>query len=133
MWPRLIPQMIELLPHVRRLVPMADRFFTSKAETERAHEATLNALASELRADLAQVAKTHAGLYRQLQDQTAVIAEVGEEVKRSRLAMEHHGTRIESIETTVAQLGRWLKIGLSLVLVLLAILILLVAQWMHTH
>lgn len=133
MWPRLIPQMIELLPHVRRLVPLADRFFTAKNEAEQAEKAAFAALQQTLTNDMAQVAKTHAGLYRQLQDQSALIAEVSEEVKRARLAVEQYGTRVDSLEAALTRTSRLLKIGLSALGVALAVLLVLVLQLLRAR
>jgi len=96
MWPKVIAQLVELLPHLSRLVPMADKFLSSKATSEKANEAAMVAMAEGVRGDLGQVTKAHIGLYRQLQDQSAQIAEVGEEVKRSRTSMEQHEHRMES-------------------------------------
>ena len=41
MWPKVIAQLFELLPHVSRLLPMADKFLTSKTATEKATEAAM--------------------------------------------------------------------------------------------
>jgi len=79
MWPKVIAQLFELLPHISRLLPLADKFFTSKAASEKANEAALVAMAEGVRGDLGQVTKAHLGLYRQLQDQSAQITAVGEE------------------------------------------------------
>ncbi len=128
MWPKLFAQMFELLPHVTRLVPIADRYFSSKTANEKAHEAALAALAEDVRGDLGQVTKAHAGLYRQLQELSTHIAEVGEDAKRTRLAMEQQGHRLEYLESEVLWLGRWLKGGMILVVVLLGVVIYLVAQ-----
>ena len=52
MWPKLLAQLFELLPHVSRLIPMADRFFASRAATDRATEAAMAAMAEGVRGDL---------------------------------------------------------------------------------
>ena len=79
-------------------------------------------MAEGVRGDLGQVTKAHAGLYRQLQDQSAQITEVGEEVKRARLAVEQHDHRMEALELRLKSLGLWVKAGVS-VLVVLAVVI----------
>src|ERR1700750_87729 len=81
MWPKILMQLVELLPHVSRLAPLADRYFDSKATNERANEAALAAMAEGVQADLGQVAQAHLGLYRQLQEQSAQIATVGDDVR----------------------------------------------------
>src|SRR5690348_5008655 len=123
MWPKLLAQLFELLPHLARLVPMADKFFSSRAAAEKANEAALAAMAEGVRGDLGQVTKAHAGLYRQLQEQSAQIAEVAEEVKQTRQTAVQQATRIETIEHQLTALGRWVKAGVGLLGVLLALMI----------
>ena len=127
MWPKVIAQLFELLPHITRLVPMADKYLSSKTASEKANEAAMTAMAEGVRGDLGQVAKAHAGLYRQLQEQSAQIAEVAEEVKQARLAAAKDDNRLAALELKVASLGLWVKAGVSLLVVLaVAILVLLV-------
>ena len=133
MWPKVLLQLFELMPHVTRLVPMADKYFSSKTATEKATEAAMIAMADGVRGDLGQVTKAHAGLYRQLQDQSAQITEVAEEVKRSRLAAEQHANRMASLESTVASLQLWIKGGISLLILLAAVIIYLLVHIMHVR
>src|SRR5271154_4574008 len=98
MWPKVLLQLFELMPHISRLVPMADKYFSSKTATEKATEAAMVAMADGVRGDLGQVTKAHAGLYRQLQEQSAQITDVAEEVKRARLSIEQHDHRLETLE-----------------------------------
>jgi hypothetical protein len=128
MWPKLFAQLFELLPHVTRLVPIADRYFSSKAANEKANEAAMVALAEDVRGDLGQVTKAYAGLYRQIQDVSAKVVEVAEDAKRTRLAMDQQGHRLENLESEVVWLGRWLKGGMILVVILLGVVIYLVVQ-----
>jgi chromosome segregation ATPase len=128
MWPKVIAQLFELLPHVSRLVPMADRFLSSKAAAEKANEAAMAAMAEGVRGDLGQVTKAHAGLYRQLQEQSAQIAEVSEEVKQGRVAMEQHAQQMETLKLQMASLGWWVKAGVSLLVVLVAVVIILLVR-----
>jgi predicted phage tail protein len=128
MWPKVIAQLFELLPHITRLVPMADRYLSSKTASEKANETAMAAMAEGVRGDLGQVTKAHAGLYRQLQDQSAQIAEVGEEVKRARLSMEQHERRMLTLEAHVTSLGWWVKSGVSLLVVLVAVVIVLLLR-----
>ena len=128
MWPKLFAQLFELLPHVTRLVPIADRYFSSKTASEKANEAALTAMAEGVRGDLGQVTKAHAGLYRQIQEVSAQIAEVSEDAKRTRLSIEQQGHRLESLELQVVALARWVKVGAVLVVVLLGVVIYLVTR-----
>jgi hypothetical protein len=133
MWPKVIAQLFELLPHITRLVPMADKYLSSKTASEKANEAAMAAMAEGVRGDLGQVAKAHAGLYRQLQDQSAQIAAVGEEVKQARLSFEQENHRMDVLEKRMATLGTWVKAGVSLVVVLLVVVIVLLVQLMHAR
>src|ERR1700722_11995253 len=133
MWPKVIAQLFELLPHITRLVPMADKYLSSKTASEKATEAAMAAMAEGVRGDLGQVTKAHAGLYRQLQDQSAQIAEVGEEVKRARLSVEQHENRMVALESSVASLQWWIKGGISLLVVLAGVVIGLLVRLIHSH
>jgi chromosome segregation ATPase len=133
MWPKVIAQLFELLPHITRLVPMADRYLSSKTASEKANEAAMAAMAEGVRGDLGQVTKAHAGLYRQLQEQSAQIAEVGEEVKRARLAVEQQEGRLLPLESKIASLEWWIKGGVSLLVVLAAVAIGLLVHLMHVR
>lgn len=128
MWPKLLAQLFELLPHVTRLIPMADRFFASRAATDRATEAAMVAMAEGVRGDLGQVTKAHAGLYRQLQEQGAQLDEVRDDLKRVRTALDQRENRIETLELQVTSLGWWVKLGVSMVVVLLAVVIWLLVR-----
>jgi hypothetical protein len=128
MWPKVIAQLFELLPHISRLIPMADKYFSTKTASEKATEAAMAAMAEGVRGDLGQVTKAHAGLYRQLQDQSAQIAEVSEEVKQARAAIDQRDHRLQAMELRVASLGLWIKAGLSLVVLLLVVVIVLVVK-----
>jgi hypothetical protein len=128
MWPKVLAQLIELLPHVSRLLPMADKFLTSKTASEKANEAALTAMAEGVRGDLGQVTQAHAGLYRQLQDQSAQIAGVGEEVKRARLSIEQHELKIEALDRRIASVALWIKLGVSLLVILAVVAIVLLIQ-----
>jgi len=133
MWPKVIAQLFELLPHITRLVPMADRYLSSKTASEKANEAAMAAMAEGVRGDLGQVTKAHAGLYRQLQEQSAQIAEVGEEVKRVRLAVDQQEGRLVPLESKIASLEWWIKGGVSLLVVLAAVAIGLLVHLMHAR
>jgi hypothetical protein len=125
MWPKLLAQLFELLPHITRLVPMADKYFSSRTASEKATEAAMAAIAEGVRGDLGQVTKAHAGLYQKLQEQGAQLGEVSADVKRMGAALE----RVTALELQVVALGRWVKLGISLIVVLLvAVIVLLVRR-----
>lgn len=71
MWPKAFAQLIELAPHISRLLPMADRFLKAKAaavEDDGGTRHAVEAMAEGLRGDLGQVTAAHAGLRKQLHD-----------------------------------------------------------------
>jgi CII-binding regulator of phage lambda lysogenization HflD len=110
---------------------MADKYLSSKTASEKANEAAMTAMAEGVRGDLGQVTKAHLGLYRQLQDQSAQISELGEEIKRARTSVDQHDKRMEALEAKVASFGIWLKAGVSLLVVGVAAIIILLAQLLH--
>jgi hypothetical protein len=124
MWPKVLAQLFELLPHITRLVPMADKYFSTKTASEKATEAAMLAMAEGVRGDLGQVTQAHAGLYQQLQDQSAQLGEISVEVKRMGAAIE----RVTALELQVVTLGRWVKVGVSLIVILLVAVIVLLAR-----
>jgi hypothetical protein len=133
MWPKVIAQLFELLPHISRLLPMADKYFNQKTSAEKANEAAMIAMAEGVRGDLGQVTKAHVGLYRQLQEQSAQIAGVSDEVKTNRLSIEQQGNRVEALELKVASLGLWIKIGIVVLVVLAIVTIVLLIQLLHAR
>jgi hypothetical protein len=133
MWPKVIAQLFELLPHITRLVPMADKYLSSKTASEKANEAAMAAMAEGVRGDLGQVTKAHAGLYRQLQEQSAQIAEVLGEVKVARLSVEQDEQRIVILESNVRSLGWWVKAGVSLLVVLVAVVLVLLVHLLNVR
>ena len=126
MWPKVLAQLFELLPHLARLVPMADKFFATRTAAEKANEAAMTAMAEGVRGDLGQLTEAHSGLYRQLQAQSAQIAAVAEDVQRSRQTTEDHAQRMEALERQMKSLGRWVKAGVGLMVVVLAMMIWLI-------
>ncbi len=126
MWPKVIAQLFDLLPHVSRLLPMADRFLNSKVASEKASEAALGQITG-------QITESHGGLNRQLQDQGAQIAGLGEEIKSTRLAVEQHEGRMQILSQQVDSLGRWVRIGVSLLVILSAAVLVLLSLLLHSR
>jgi hypothetical protein len=131
MWPKVIAQLFELLPHVTRLVPMADRFLTSRASNDRATEAAMVAMAEGVRGDLGQVTQAHAGLYRQLQEQSALIVEVKEEARGARLGVESIEARLTGLERTMATQRLTSIIGMTLMAGVMILLVLIYLKLSH--
>ncbi len=151
MWPKAFAQLIELAPHISRLLPLADRFFQSKAVADDGSRQAMEAMAEGLRGDVGQVTAAHAGLYKQMHDLsgsleavntglreqvTALNSTVGTlgakiestagDVRGARLAAESVEARLTRIEARQGRLFSFFAIVfvmLAAVLVLLAILV----------
>ncbi|MDE1177859.1 MAG: hypothetical protein PW789_14870 [Edaphobacter sp.] len=123
MWPKVLMQLFELLPHVSRLVPIADRYLSAKASSETANEAAFSAIAEDVRGDLGQVTRAHAALYRQLQDHGNQISELSTDLRITRTLAEQNDKRLAAIDNKLDSLDTYLKVSAGL-LVLLVILVL---------
>jgi hypothetical protein len=130
MWPKAIVQLIELLPHAARLMPMADKFFQSKTAGEEANRKAMEAMADGLRGDLGQVTASHAGLYRQLNDQSEKLAEVSVDVRAARAATEAADARIANLERRLDRIAT-LLLAVSIVAVILVVLCVLILLRSH--
>jgi chromosome segregation ATPase len=116
--------LLELLPHFARLMPMADKYLSTRSVSDKAHEAALAALADELRGESAKASEANAGLSRQVQEQSKQIAEIAVEVTRARMAAESIESRVAKLEKTTALAVRLLWIALVLLAALIAIVLL---------
>jgi len=125
MWPKLL----ELLPHLTRLVPMLERYLNSRQAKDRENEAALVALADTVRGDLGQVTAAHAALYRQLQGLSAQVTTLEGEVRLAREAAERAEALAALPDKGMESLLIWVKGGvLCLGAMLVAVIILLIAR-----
>jgi hypothetical protein len=130
MWPRLLTQLLELLPHIHRLVPLADRYFTSRSAREqaqeRAQEAALAALAETLRLDLANLSRSQTSLGAQLESQAAQLAHISVQVDHDRVELVTYASQLETVTQQFKRLHVWV-VGSAILsaLLLLSILALL--------
>lgn len=129
MWPKLlsqlIPQVIDLLPHMKRVVPMADKFLSSKA----ASDAALVSMAEGVRSDLGKVSEAHAGLSEQIDSLAAQVALASAAVDRSNAAALTVASRVEIVERQMRSLR-----ALLVSLVVLTVVLLLLDGWLTlTH
>ena len=128
MWPKAIAQLIELAPHVSRLLPMADRFLNAKTADAEASRSAMQQMAEGLRGDLGQVTASHAGLYRQLNEQSEKLSELSSDVATVKRSVESLDPRLTRLEQQNSRLS--LLLGLSLVL-LAGLLVLAVILLLH--
>jgi chromosome segregation ATPase len=125
MWPKLL---FDLLPHFARLMPMADKYLSSRSESDKAQQAALAALAAEVRGNLADVTEAHSGLCRQLQEQSSQVAELGVEVTRARLGVESMEARVAKLEKMGTAAMRLIWVVAALLVAALAMLTILVVR-----
>jgi hypothetical protein len=112
MWPKAISSLIELAPHITRLVPLADRFFNSKSAEADASRTAMEQMADGLRGDLGQVTASHAGLYRQLNDQSVQLSAVAADVRSVKLSTDSLEARITRVEAQTARLTQLVGVAL---------------------
>lgn len=124
MWPMLL----ELLPHFTRLAPLADKYFSSRGDEEKAHAAALAALGEEVRGGLGRVDEAHAGLQQALNEQGEQIAEVGVEATRARMAVEAVEHRVAKLEQSQATMLRVAVAGLVLLAGIVVMLIVVLVK-----
>jgi hypothetical protein len=118
MWPKML---LELVPHIARLVPVADKFFQSKAGGEEANRRAMEAMSEGLRGDLGQVTTAHAGIYRQLNEQAGKLDEISTQTRASRAAAESVEARITNLERRLDRIATLLLVVTLLVVATLGI------------
>ena len=129
MWPKIL---LDLLPHFARLMPAADKYLNPRSASEKAQEAALAALADDVRGPLGQMTEAYAGIGRQLQEQSALVAELSVEVTRARIAAESAEARFATLEKTAGMMVRLLWTVLMLVAAV-AVLGVVVLVKLRTH
>jgi hypothetical protein len=131
MWPKLLmqylPQLVELLPHVSRVVPMADKYLAQRG----AKDEKLDALAEGVRGDLGKVAKAHIALAEQLDAFSVHVSEGAAEAKLARMAAELAQLKVETLEKRVAGLRSLVVVSLVAVIVMLAMMVFFMVS--HSH
>lgn len=130
MWPKALAQLIELAPHITRLLPLADRFFDSKTADADASRTALQQMAEGLRGDLGQVTASHAGLYRQLNDQSEKLSNISADIQSTRQATLALDERLTHLERQSASHQKFL---LAILLSLFAIAVLLIILLLRHH
>jgi hypothetical protein len=137
MWPRLIAQLIELLPHVSRLVPVADKYFTSKAASDSAHVIALNTLGQSVRGDVAALSESHTALAsriaQQMADQAAKITVLQRSLNQAEAEVIKLNRQVEWLTKDVNSLRLWVKFGTPTIVLLLAITLGLVVKLLPAH
>ena len=131
MWPKALVQLLELAPHVTRLVPAADRYLQSKAENRNAQRRAMEQMAERLREDLGQmgesvrgdlrqIAAAQAGIYHQLNQQSETLARIAMDVRATKLANDEIEARMTRLESRVSRLWLTFLAGLIVFVVFAA-------------
>lgn len=135
MWPKAFSQLVELAPHVTRLLPMADRFFKDKAAGEDATRRALDAhrqatqdMVERLRLDIGQISTQNLGLQKQIIDVEKHLSGVQGDALAAREAAEAMTARVAGIEARQARLSLLL---VAILVALLPILVLLVLVYVR--
>lgn len=128
MWPKALSQLIELAPHIARLLPAADRYFQGKNAGDDANRAAMAKFGEDVRTDLGRVTASHEGIYRQLNEQGERFAQLAEQVNAAREAAESADERATALERRVATSSALLAVILPLNVILLALTILLLVR-----
>jgi hypothetical protein len=121
MWPKML---LELLPHLSRLIPTADNYLSSRKESDKAQAAALTALGDEVRGGLASAAEEQRAFRREFQAHVASSAQIGVDAARARVGVENLDARLASLENRLTNLSRllWASLAaLGLVLILVAL------------
>jgi cobalamin biosynthesis Mg chelatase CobN len=95
MWPKML---FEVLPHVGRLVPMAEKFLATRGAREAEEQASLNAMAETLRNELSRMSSAGAGVQQALAHQAEQVSATAVEVTRIRIGMEAMDGRLAKLE-----------------------------------
>ncbi|HEY4009764.1 MAG TPA: hypothetical protein VGM11_06410 [Acidobacteriaceae bacterium] len=128
MWPKALAQLIELAPHIARLLPTADRYLQTKAARDDATRVSLARIGEEMRSDIGRVTASHDGIYRQLNEQGERMAQLSEQVNAARIAAEAAEERAGALERRVAIMSAMVTILLPLTVILIVLVILLLVR-----
>ncbi len=143
MWPKifaqLLPQLIDVLPHVKRVVPMADKYLAARAAEDAALGRTMEGIRSDtegIRAEVGKNAATHAALSRQidglttqLNNHAAQLTTVSKATDDTRSVTTALGHSIIAMERQI----RSLRALLVSLLVLVVVLVLMCAWLILLH
>jgi cell division protein FtsB len=127
MWPKAL---LELLPHLTRLVPLVNRYFDSKGADEDATrvalERKLGETAAALRVDIQRGAEAGEALQAQISRQTATLNEVAAGVKALKASDEAIEARIAKLEERAGRQGLLYAVVLLQVVAIAILIVLLV-------
>lgn len=121
MWPKVLAQLFELLPHISRVVPLADRYLSTRSSTDTA----ITTMATDVRSDLGRVAKAHMDLAERLDQFAGHVDGIAAEARQTRAAAQNVEVRITALERHLGGLRLLLFLTLAAVLLCAALLVIL--------
>ena len=103
MWPKLLqqllPQLMDALPHLKHVVPVADKLLSANA----GREAALAAIGEDLRGGLGDVRSANAGLSRQINDLAAIVTPIEARLASVESKLTQIDTRLTLTDQTAEQ------------------------------
>lgn len=121
MWPKAFAQLIELAPHISRLLPMADRFFQNKAAADDTARQTMEEIAAAQRSELRQLASSTEQLVSHISGVAQRIERVAVDAQMAKLTVEAVDQRLTRIESRQGRLTALAVLLLVLLLVAIAL------------
>lgn len=128
MWPKALAQLIDLAPHIARLLPSADRFLQNGGVSEDTMQRALDRTADDLRGEVRRAITSHESVYRQINEQGQRMALLTEQVDAARAAAESAEDRAAGLERKIGISNALLTVLLPLNVILLALVILLLVR-----
>ncbi len=118
MWPKLLFQIGELLPHIRLLVPLAQKYFDKGGDAS-----VLTGISESIQTDLGQVKSGHDSLARQVEEQNALLGSVSDDIRRLGESVAILDTRAAQVEARVKSTTETIKVlfGVTLLLLVVAV------------
>ena len=121
MWPKML---LEFLPHLARLIPTADNYFSSRKESDKAQAAALAALGDDLRGGLTKAVEEQAAFRREFEQHVERTAQIGTDAARARIGVESLDDRLILVEKRLTNVSRLLwsiLVALALMIILIAV------------
>jgi hypothetical protein len=118
MWPKALMQLLELAPHITRLVPAADRYLQSRSDGRESQRVAIEQMAEGLRGDLKLMAAAQAGIDEMLTQQSGTLAGVVTDVRAARVSSDAIEARLQGLEARMARLWTLILAGMILLAIL---------------
>jgi len=133
MWPRLLSQLVELLPHATRLLPLADNYFATRREADRAQAAAMAEMSGSIREEVGRVSDAFGSLTRRLAEQNQQIVELKDSLEAAETHRITQTKQLEWITSDLNSLRVWVKFGVVVIILLLCGLSALSVQIFRLH